>query len=131
MAITITYGGLNLNDGTTYKLLDGFDPGERTKTFDEYRGYGGTAAQANVSEANLIEMRVPLKVMAASLTALHTAINAINAIIDAGPATFVWNDGGGSVSYSCVHSPRVHYVPAAGVASSLQTRLTLVLYRTP
>ena len=28
MSVTLTYGGLDLNDGTTYTLLEGFDPGE-------------------------------------------------------------------------------------------------------
>jgi hypothetical protein len=128
---TVTYGGLNLNDGTTYTLLGGFDPGERMKTWSEYRGYDGTAAQYNVSEANLIEMRVPLLIKSTTNAGLSTAVAAINNIIDGGDATFIWDDGGGAVSYACVHSPRIRYVRDSKAQSAFFTVVDMVLYRTP
>ena len=128
---TVTYGGLNLNDGTTYTLLGGFDPGERMKTWSEYRGYDGTAAQYNVSEANLVEMRVPLLIKGTDNATLTAAVAAINALIDAGPQSFVWNDGGGEVTYSCVYSPRIRYVRNNQAQNAFFTTVDLVLYRTP
>ena len=110
MATTITYGGLDLNDGTTWTLLEGFDPGERQKTWDEVRTYDGNVGQLNVSEAHLIQMYVPLEVAGASIAAVRTAIAALNTLIDAGAQTLAYNDGSGAVNYSCLHSPRV-WVP--------------------
>ncbi len=128
---TVTYGGLDLNDGTTYTLLDGFDPGERAKSWSEYRGYDGTAAQYNVTEANLIEMRVPLLIKGTDNASLTAAITALNAIIDAGPANFVWNDGGGEVTYSCVYSPRVSAPWGSLRQNKYVAPVELILYRTP
>ena len=128
---TVTYGGLSLNDGTTYTLLDGFDPGERMKTWSEYRGYDGTAAQYNVTEAALIEMHVPLLIKSTTNAGLAAAVAAINTIIDDGAATFVWDDGSGAVSYDCVHSPRIRYVRDNAAQSKFYTVVDLVLYRTP
>lgn len=135
MAITLTLGGLSLNDGTTYTLLDGFDPGEKTKTWSEYRGYDGTAAQYNVTEAQLIEVTIPLKVASTTVSGLHTAINALNAIIDGGTSTLVYDDDTGdalaATSYSIVHSPRVAFRPDTTALTKFYTLLTLTLYRTP
>ncbi|MDI9600146.1 MAG: hypothetical protein QM323_11765, partial [Acidobacteriota bacterium] len=64
---TLTYGGMNLNDGTTWRLLPGFDPGADELSYDEHRAYKGTVAQYNVSEAHLVEMFVPLLVAGTSL----------------------------------------------------------------
>jgi hypothetical protein len=110
MATTITYGTLNLNDGTTWTLMEGFDPGERQKTYDEVRTYDGEVGQLNVSEAYLIRMFVPLEVAGASIAAVRTAIAALNTLIDAGAQDLVYNDGSGAVTYSCAHSQRV-WVP--------------------
>ena len=128
---TVIYGGLNLNDGTTYTLLDGFDPGERVKTFAEHRGYDGTVGVYNVSEANLIEMRVPLLVKGSSNATLTAAIAALNALIDAGAQTFVYNDGGGAVSYSCTYSPRISYVRDSTTQVAFRCVVDMILYRTP
>ena len=128
---TVTYGGLDLNDGLTYTLMDGFDPGERVKTSSEYRGLNGTVAQYNVSEANVIEMHVPLLVQGTDNASLTAAVAAINAIVDGGPAVFVYNDGGGEVTYSCVYSNRVGYVRNAESQIAFRTRVNLILNRTP
>jgi len=128
---TVTYGGLNLNDGTTYTLLDGFDPGERVKSWAEHRGYDGTVAQYNVSEANLIEMRVPLLVKGSSNATLTAAIAALNALIDAGAQSFVYNDGGGAVTYSCTYSPRVNFARDTLAQNKFAAYVDMILYRTP
>jgi hypothetical protein len=130
-APTVTYGGLDLNDGTTYTLVGEPDFGERVKTWDEYRGLDGTAAQANVSEANLIEVTLRLLVKGTSNATLRAAIGAINTKIDAGAQDLVWNDGGGAITYNCVHSPRAHFRPDSAAQCDFWTFLDLVLYRTP
>jgi lysophospholipase L1-like esterase len=128
---TLLYGGLDLNDGTTYRLLDGFDPGEKQKSWDEVRSYTGQVAQYNVTEAALVQMTIPLLVEAASLTALHAAIDAINAKIDAGAQTLIFSDGSEPVTYSCVHSPRVAFRPDSPAVNKFWTRIDMTLYRTP
>jgi len=129
---TCTYGGLNLNDGTTYTLVgDSVDLGERIKTWSEYPAFDGTVAQYNVSEANLIEMHLQIRVEGASNAALTNAIAAINDKIDAGAQSLVWNDGGGAVTYSCVHSPRVRNPRGINAQIGYWTVVDLVLYRTP
>jgi hypothetical protein len=131
MAVTFSYGGLNINDGTVFKVLDGFDPGEAVKTFSEYRGYDGSVKQVNVTEAKLVKMHVPLRVSGANLTAIRAAIATINALIDDGEQDFVFDDGSGAVTYRCLQSPRIVYLPDPGVAESLVAFVDLVLYRDP
>ena len=128
---TVSYGGLDLNDGTTFTLLDGFDPGERTKVWNEYRGYGGTVAQYDVTEAQLVEMHVSLLVKGTSNSDLNAAIATLNALIDAGEQDFVWDDGSGAVTYQCVQSPRVGYVRDVLSQNKYTAIIDLVLYRTP
>jgi len=101
--LELTYGTLDLNDGTTWRLRPGFDPGADELSYDEHRAYKGTVAQYNVSEAHLVEMFVPLLVAGTSLVDLHETIETLNAEIAAGAQTLVC----GPVSYSCVYSPRV------------------------
>ena len=129
--VTITYGGLDLNDGTTYRLLYDFAPGERIKTWDEYRSYSGLAAQYNVSEGNLIEMNLRILVQGTSPATLAAAITAINDLIDAGAQDCIWDDGSGAVTYSCVHSPRVNYVRDVLSHVYFRTIIDMVLYRLP
>lgn len=131
MAVSFTYGGLDLNDGDTYTLLEPVNLGERVKTWNEYRGYGGGVVQTNVHEAALIEMNFQVEVHAASLAALNAAIAAINALIDAGAQTLVWNDGTGNVSYSCVHSPRVKKLFDVRAEVGFWTIVDLILNRLP
>ena len=132
MAITLTYGGLNINDGTNYVLLDGMDPGQPQKTWDEFRSYTGEVAQKNVSEAHLIEMHVPLLIKGTNLAGVKANIAAINALIDAGAQDLVFDDGtGSSVTYSCVSSPRVNVPFDVMLAVRFAVVVDLVLFRTP
>lgn len=101
-----TYGGLNLNDGVTWFLMPGFDPGKRIKTYTEHRSYSGAIRQYNVSEANLIHMRVPLRIEAADLAGLRAARDALNDLIDAGEQELVHDD----IIYYCAHSDRVSFI---------------------
>ena len=132
MSITLTYGGLNLNDGTTYALMPEADFGERTKTFDEYRSYDGVSVvQYNVSEASIIPMNIPLRIKSTSATGLRAAIDALNTKIDAGAQTMIYNDGSGNITYDCVHSPRVNYIRTQDSGTGFYTFITLALNRTP
>jgi len=131
MAVTLTYGGLNINSGTTYSLLDGFDPGENAKSWDEARSYAGTVAQYNVTQAHLIEVHVPLLIVSDSITNLRAAVAAINTLIDAGAQSLVFNDGSGAITYDCVQSPRVYFRPDSLAVNKFKTIVDLVLYRTP
>ena len=106
---TVTYGAKNLNDGVTWFLMPGADFGERLKTWDERRSYAGNVAQYNVTEANLIHMSLPFRIEAADVAGLHTEIDALNVLIDAGAQDLVHDDGSGEVTYSCAHSSRVPY----------------------
>ena len=132
MAITLTYGGLNLNDGTTYALLEGFDPGEQLKTWSEYRGYAsGTVAQYNVTSANIVEMHVPIKVASSSMANLRTAIAAVNALIDDGEQDLVYGEDAATITYHCMESPRVAFKPDSTALIKFYTVIDLVLYRAP
>lgn len=106
MARTVlTYGGLNLNDGTNYFLLPGFDPGAEELSYDEIIGLNGGVIQTNVTEAHFITMTVPLRIQGSSLSDLDSKVQALNAKIAAGPQTLVY----GSTSYDCARSQRVSY----------------------
>lgn len=130
-APTLIYGGLNLNDHITYFLLPDWDPGQREKTFDEVRGFGGAVLQLNVSEAALIKMIFPLLIKAASDPALRTAVDAINDRIDDGAQDCALDSGSGLVVYHCVHSPRVNYVRDNRAIVLFRAYVTLTLNRTP
>jgi len=129
MAVTCTYGGTSINSGR-YTLLE-FDPGEKVKTFDEVRSYNGTVAQVNVSEANLIEVHIRLLIQGSSNSDLRDAVGDLNTLIDAGAQTLVFNDGSGDVSYSCVKSPRIKYVPDPVSVNKYWTVVDALFYRTP
>lgn len=128
----LTYGGLDLNDGVTYFLLPGFDPGEKLKTWDEQRSYTGGVAQTNVSEAALIQMIVPLEILAASEAALAAAVDAINTRVDAGAQTLAYTPlGGAAVYYSCVHSQRISYPRLNAAVVGGRTAITFSPWRLP
>jgi len=111
MARTVcTYGGLDLNDGTSYFLLPGFDPGAPVLDFDEHLGFDGSVVQVNVNEAALVEMTVPLRVQGASEADLEAKVEAINTKVAAGAQSLVHGPPGASTTYSCLRSPRVGYV---------------------
>ena len=131
-APTLVYDAtLNLNDGATWTLREGFDPGERLKTWDERRSYSGAVAQYNVTEANLIPMYVPLEVTAASVAALRAAVDALNTIIDAGAADLVYNEGPGAVTYHCVESNRVSYPRTNRSQLDFRAHIDFRPWRTP
>ena len=123
----LTYGYLNLNDGVSYFLLPGFDPGRRAKTYDEVLGYGGGALQLNVTEAHLVTMTVPLRLQAASMAGLDALIDAINAKVDEGAQPLVH----GVTVYACVLSPRVGYPHEAAVLTTFSAFVTFSPIRTP
>ena len=101
--LELTYGTLDLNDGTTWRLRPGFDPGAEVKTYDEHLSYTGNVAQHNITEAHLIEMYVPLILEGASLDALKSSADALNALIDAGEQTLTFE----GTAYSCASCPRI------------------------
>lgn len=128
---TLTYGGLNLNDGTTYDLLPGVVLGEKRKTWDEVRSYAGTVTQLNVTEANLIQMSFNLMLKGTSTTTLKAAKDAINTLIDAGAQTLVYNDGSGNQTFYCVHSERIDYTREQSDQNGFWAKVTFQPWRTP
>lgn len=130
-APSVTFDGLNINDGTTYTIYGDVFLGEPVKTFSEYRSYSGTVKQYDVSTANLIQMSIPLRVVGSSVSDLKTNIAALNTKIagcsSATPKTLAFD----SVNYSVVSSPEV----APTLSQLYQNRyicfVDLVLYRTP
>ena len=105
---TLTYGGMNLNDGVNYFLLPGFDPGAEELSYDEIRGLDGSVMQINATEAHYVTMTVPLRIEGSSASDLDSKVQALNARIAAGPQTLVY----GSTSYDCARSQRVSYARA-------------------
>jgi hypothetical protein len=79
----VDFDGLDLNDGLVFKTLLGVDLGSPTVSFDEYRGYAGTVAQANVSDAALVQMVVPLEIRGVSVPAIASSVASLNAKIAA------------------------------------------------
>lgn len=133
---TVTYGGLNLNSGPTssgigFTVLDGFDPGERIRTWSEFRGYAGAVLQYNITEANLIPMRIPLLAKESSLNGLLTLLGKLNAIIDGGPTTFIYNDGAVSTTYNCAWSSRPTIPRDSNFQTGFWVKFELVLNRYP
>lgn len=128
MARTVcTYGYLDLNDGVSYFLMPGFNPGRRAKTYDEVLGYGGGVLQLNVTEAHLITMTVPLRLQAASMADLDALIDAINAKVDEGAQPLVH----GVTTYACVLSSRVGYPHDAATLTTFSAFVTFSPIRTP
>jgi hypothetical protein len=130
--VALTYGGLDLNDGTIFSLREGFDFGEPEKVFDEYRSYAGTVAQANVNEAVLVQVTLPIVIRALGYT-IQGAIDLINAKIDAGAQDLVYDeqDGYGATTYHCVESPRLNRAHMKEERSAGLAFATLQLWRTP
>lgn len=127
----VKLSGLNLNDGTVYTLLPGLDLGERDKSFDAYRSYTGSVAQANVSEGDPVAMSVPLLVQGTTFDLLYAAIGAINTILDSGPTTFTITEGTTVQSFTILHSPRVKWPRTQEVENAFRARIVLTLYRMP
>jgi hypothetical protein len=130
--VLLTYGGLDLNNGTMFSLREGFDFGEPEKVFDEFRSYIGTVAQENVNEAVLVQVTLPLIIRALGTT-IQGAIDLINAKIDTGAQDLVYNeqDGYGAITYHCVESPRLNRAHMIEERSAGVAFATLILNRMP
>jgi hypothetical protein len=108
--VILTFDGLDLNDGTVYRVFPGIELGARLKTYNSRKSYTGAVAQYNVSEAYEIPMRFPIKVQGTSLADLDAKVQAINTKIDGcsseAPKDLVW----AGTTYQIVTTPRVGYV---------------------
>ena len=83
----VTFDGLNINDGTVYRVLVDVDLGNDYVTFDEYYSYSGAVSQLNISTQTLVTVRIPIFVQGTSFANLMTRIAAINTrIAGCGPA---------------------------------------------
>ena len=132
MARTVlTFDALDLNNGTTYRLLPGASPGQRLKTWDEYRGLNGVPQQTNTTEAYIIPTHWPLVVQGTSLATLDTYVQAINTKIDActpaAPKSLVFV----ATTYYIVATPRIDYLIGEREIGTFSTLLDLVLNRLP
>lgn len=130
-APTVTFDGTNINDGTKYSVLEGAVLGGKVTTFDEYRGYGGTVAVANVSTANLIGVSIPMMVMGTSVSDLRTNLTALNTIIDgcaSGTGKALVFDG---VTYTIVASSQVAPTLTQSYQNKFIAFVELVLNRKP
>lgn len=117
----------NINDGTTYTILEA-DMGNDVKTWDEYRSYSGSVAQYNVTDANLIPVRILLRVKGTSASDLRSKIATISGRIDgitAGTTHLVY-DG---TTYHLMTSPLPTYTEDAKFHAGFWTDVTLELYR--
>ena len=128
---TLTFDGLNINDGTTYRLQPGARPGARKKSWDEYRGLSGAVTQANVSEAYYVESHWPLIVAGSSLADLNTKVQAINTKIDGCTATATKALVFAGTIYQIAASPSVEYEIGQREANAFWTKIDLALFRVP
>ena len=130
-APTVTFDGLNINDGTKYSVMPGANLGAKVTTYNEYIGYDGTAKQANVMRAALVPMVIPLMVMGTSVSDLRTNVAALNTKIDAcgpsSPKTLAF-DG---VNYSIVASSQVSPTLEQSYQNKFFCFADLVLNRNP
>jgi len=124
----LIFDSLDMNDGMVYRLFPGVELGARLKTWNSRKSYTGNLAQYNVSEAQEIPMKFPLKVQGTSLADLDAKVQAINAKIDgcgsADPKDLVF----ASTVYQITTTPRVAYSPDAAVFTAM---FDLVLNRVP
>ena len=123
---TVTYGAKDLNDGIAWFFLDA-DLGERVKTYDERRSYTGAVTQYNVTEANLIHMRLSFRLEGVSAAAIDEEIAALNTLIDAGAQTLTF----GVTEYSCLHSQRVSRPQTATTESGFVAWIDFCPVRSP
>ena len=128
---TLTFDGLNLNDGSAYTVLPGVELGARQKTYDEYRSFTGAVAQVNVSEAHLIEVKLPILVQGSSVADLDAKVQTINAKIDGCTAAATKALVYGGTTYQIAASPRVAYAINQNEQLAFWTKLAVVLNRLP
>ena len=125
-----TYGGLNVNDGTTYNVT-AFDPGSTPVAYDEVPNYaGGANRQVNVQRTGLVLMLVEILVQGANATTRDAAIAALNAKL-AATNDWVHNDGAGNVTYHCLVSGDCTYPRDAAFFNLFRARCTLPIVRQP
>ena len=118
---------LDINDGSTYNILEA-DMGATVRTFDEYRSYSGSIAQYNVTTANLIDMRLVIRVKSNSVANLRTALAAINTKVNditAGTTHFIY-DG---TTYHLMSSQPITWVEDATFHTGFWTDVELGLNR--
>jgi len=129
--VILIFDGLDLHDGTVYRVFPGIELGARQKTYSSRKSYTGAVAQYNVSEAYEIPMRFPMKVQGTSLADLDAKVQAINTKIDgcssAAPKDLVF----AASTYQIISSPRVAYVLDAAAGVAFWTVFDLVLNRVP
>jgi len=135
MAVTLTLGGTDLNDGSTYTLQPGLDLGAREPEYDVWTSYTGDLARGPV-RYGLVEMQVPILVRAASLTALASAVDALRSLVGscsfASPGTLVYaDDTGASYTYRVVDSPEPQVVRDELWYFGCATQVSLTLRRLP
>jgi len=119
---------LDINDGTIYTILPGIDMGVTVTTWDEYKSYAGGVAQVNVSDANIIDVTIPLRVEKDSRANLRAAIAAINtkiASITQGVTHLVY-DG---TTYHLMASQRVGWVEDEAFGVAFRAFIILALKR--
>jgi len=126
-----TLDTLDLNDGTSYYLLPGFDPGAPVLDFDQHLGFDGSVVQVNVNEAALVSMTVPLRIEGASLADLDSKVAALNTKIAACPLTLTHGPAGATTAYSVVRSPRVSYARDRATLATLAAFVTFRPWRLP
>jgi len=123
-----TLDGLNINDGTTYKIMPGINMGVTMRTWDEQKSYAGGVAQTNVSDANLIDVTIPMLVEGSSRANLRTVLAAINtkiAGITPGTTHLVY-DG---TTYHLMVSQQVDWVEDEAFGVAFRVSITLALKR--
>ena len=117
----------NINDGTTYNIIEA-DMGNDVKTWDEYRSYSGSVAQYNVTDANIIDVTIILRVKGSSASDLRSKIATVSGRIDgitAGTTHLVYD----SVTYHLMTSPLPTYTEDANFHTGFFTTVTLNLKR--
>lgn len=126
---TLVYDTLNINDGSTYNLMPGANIGAKKRTWDEYRGLGGSVGIANDSNAYLMEMTFPLRIQGTSLADLVTKIAAVSAKAAAStlaaPKTLTFN----GTAYSIVAGREIEWSVGQREANAFYTVADLKVWR--
>lgn len=133
--MAITLDGLNINDGTTYTVLnEGVNLSQAQTTWDEVASYSsGDNAQVNVSvKKALIPVSIPMMVKGTSVSNLNSNLETLFAKVDActfaAPLTLSWE----GESFSIVYSSRpAEIVRDPQYQLGFKARFTLTLTRTP
>jgi hypothetical protein len=128
--MAITLGSLNINNGSTYFVLNkGVNLGTNQTTFDEVPNYSGAAnAQTNVQRGHLIKMTIPMMVKGTSVSNLLSNLNSLWTEVDKATNTLTWD----SESFTIVYSSRPETIERDEFFQlGFQARFTLELMREP